>query len=981
MDPHPTRSARYQQQSYMSHTSEHSNSLPSYYNRHFSTSSTGYHTFANKTSCMNSEANREGPSSSAPAAQSAPPIPTHPSSHPPSQQHQQHQQQQQQQQQQQHSEEHLSDGNPTSDPAVDMEQHCLLFPTYATTHSRSGSKDPLDWNIRVRGWAFSKRSNRRKRLVMSMARKLAGVTKDNKVYDTLESRFGMFLASNTQGAWFSIQCVGVAETTQMELAGDPSSHDPTVNVLMNELNTPEGARAAEEAVMDKARLRKSLEEDNRGEILRMNNIHPSTSPRSKSKQILVDAIEAHRRWQRQMSQESQHSVQSQKNHQEDQGSQSKYFPEDGVPLSKVMSPEAEAPLTDRWSKGAAFVKGAIRKYKPVVMAQINGSTSTGTGTSTSTSSSNSSVDSFRTHSEQRQARSGGSLSLDGTVTSHPRYEHTSGPQAQPASNRPPGVTRSDSGDSVISQTQTHYEDLGHGMFPTVQLASKPGGHFDGTLRVSLADMNQHGQHDQPGGVGHPRFLKLHAYNPDMTDHCHGIVNLIDPEGISIISDIDDTIKETNVSAGARIILRNTFLKDMRDVPGMAAVYNRWWKRGAAIHYVSNSPWQLIPSLLDFFHMHKFPPGSAHLRLHDSVLRTYFMAPGENKRRCIREILTDFPHRKFIFVGDSGEIDMEIYTEMAIAFPNQVFKIFIRDISTARLKEEAMKAATAPPRASSFTSMLPRAPINAVTSGFAFFSRSGASTNTDDSSVNKQSGHVGSVPEEEKGTELQDVQTLDELHNMNKDLESLSTTGQKSSHDHQQHQWQRGDTTRSPVSDKNDQSQVRPRAPTADGDTEAPLIDFSSADDSAMQGSTKMATIASESANAVNEASANAQRPLESSNISPTPGALPPSSSQTGPPVAKTPYELWLERIEACEKKLPSGMLTLFETTDVLEQDILVDALFEKYGTTPGHEDRQDEEKGKEDDHHHLHLHHLHHHRQQQYQQSQQRRQDGGDRDT
>lgn len=30
-----------------------------------------------------------------------------------------------------------------------------------------GSKDSLDWNIRVRGWAFSKRSNRRKRLVMS----------------------------------------------------------------------------------------------------------------------------------------------------------------------------------------------------------------------------------------------------------------------------------------------------------------------------------------------------------------------------------------------------------------------------------------------------------------------------------------------------------------------------------------------------------------------------------------------------------------------------------------------------------------------------------------------------------------------------------------------------------------------------------------------------------------------------------------------
>lgn len=80
----------------------------------------------------------------------------------------------------------------------ELEQHCLLFPTYATRHSRSGmtlnhvsylrisapssmtltcvayhlipqlgSKDPLDWNIRVRGWAFSKRSTRRKRIAMS----------------------------------------------------------------------------------------------------------------------------------------------------------------------------------------------------------------------------------------------------------------------------------------------------------------------------------------------------------------------------------------------------------------------------------------------------------------------------------------------------------------------------------------------------------------------------------------------------------------------------------------------------------------------------------------------------------------------------------------------------------------------------------------------------------------------------------------------
>ncbi|KAF9964536.1 hypothetical protein BGZ70_006314 [Mortierella alpina] len=527
----------------------------------------------------------------------------------------------------------------SADSSADVEQHCLLFPTYATRYSRSGSKDPLDWNIRVRGWAFSKRSNRRKRLVMSMARKLAGVTKDNKVYETLESRFGMFLASNTQGARFSIQCVGPAETSQMELAGDPSAHDPTVDVLLNELNTPDAVQAAEEAAEDKTRLRMSLEHD-RGEVGR--DIVGSTR--------LKDGDEIYQR---------------QRDPQPTSADSSHHYNLEGTPLTRVASPESqEGSLLDRWSRGAALVKSTYRKYKPIVMAQVSSS-------GNHTNSSSTSVDSLK-HPLEKHNRSqpstltGGSTSDDSTDTSG-----ASTPRAAPFESTP----RMDSVDSFVSQTETHDEDLGRGIFPTVQISSKPGGHFDGTLRVSHEIVHAQSKKSKPPGAhpnagapsnedssevkGHPRFLKLHAYHSGMTEHCHGVVNLIDPEGISIISDIDDTIKETNVSAGARIILRNTFLQDMRVVPGMSEVYKQWWEQGAAIHYVSNSPWQLIPSLLEFFHTHKFPPGSAHLRLHDSVLKTYFMEPGENKRRSIREILKDFPKRKFILVGDSGEIDMEM----------------------------------------------------------------------------------------------------------------------------------------------------------------------------------------------------------------------------------------------------------------------------------------------------------------------------------
>ncbi|KAF8987245.1 hypothetical protein BGZ52_005464 [Haplosporangium bisporale] len=751
---------------------------------------------------------------------------------------------------------------------------------------------------------------------MSMARKLAGVTKDNKVYDTLESRFGMFLASNTQGARFSIQCVGLAKTTQMELAGDPTSHDPTVNVLLSELETPEGALAAEEAARDKALLRKSLEED-RGGILQMSSNPPS--PGIKSKQVIDNAMDFHKQEQRSKSQTPVQNQQQQRWGQSTQvqdTEQPKYFPPNGVPLTKVTSPESEVTLSDRWSKGTAFVKGAYRKYKPVVMAQI---------------SSNNSVDSLRPYPDQyQQQQSGSSTRTNSSLSDYSKDETTDSYSTSRCVPEPPSsASRADSGDSILSQTITHNEDLGYGSFPTVQISSKPGGHFDGTLRVSQGEVDVHRQEE---GGGHRRFLKLHAYHPDMTERCHGIVNLIDPEGISIISDIDDTIKETNIVAGARIILRNTFLKDMRDVPGMASIYNRWWKRGAAVHYVSNSPWQLIPSLLDFFHTHKFPPGSAHLRLHDSVLKTYFMTPGEHKRRCIKEIMADFPDRKFILVGDSGEIDMEIYTEMALASPSQVFKIFIRDISTARLKEEALKAPA--PRATSFTSMLPKAPMAAVTTGFGFFSRQ-----SNQSSGNNTETKQGGVSSE--SWDHKQEQTLEEFYNVGKD--SNFSFSQPSSRD----QYASGSPTASTTTASSQQSGYPfPNASNKSGNTgnpDAPLIDLS-----------------------LDDQPANTADATDSGRESPTPGALPSPQSVPQAPVAKNPYEIWMDRVEACEKKLPSGMLTFFESTDVLEQDILVNALFAQYGisspTSASSEQGQDSDDSSDDDHHGLHLHHLHHHR-------------------
>lgn len=62
----------------------------------------------------------------------------------------------------------------------------------------------------------------------------------------------------------------------------------------------------------------------------------------------------------------------------------------------------------------------------------------------------------------------------------------------------------------------------------------------------------------------------------------GIVNLIESNGISVISDIDDTIKDTRILAGARAVLKNTFYNPTRAVPGMANVYSQWVKKNKQI---------------------------------------------------------------------------------------------------------------------------------------------------------------------------------------------------------------------------------------------------------------------------------------------------------------------------------------------------------------------------------------------------------------
>ncbi|KAI8075460.1 uncharacterized protein B0P05DRAFT_153432 [Gilbertella persicaria] len=159
------------------------------------------------------------------------------------------------------------------------------------------------------------------------------------------------------------------------------------------------------------------------------------------------------------------------------------------------------------------------------------------------------------------------------------------------------------------------------------------------------------------------------------------VELVKPAGISIISDIDDTIKQTGVSYGAKAILNYTFFNPTQCIEGMADLYMQWYHDGASFHYVSNSPIQLTHNLTRFIQDHRFPPGSLHLKHHQGVMSQWLQAAGQSKKESIQTILKDFPQRKFILVGDSSEIDLDIYTQIAMDFPDQILKIYIRNATS------------------------------------------------------------------------------------------------------------------------------------------------------------------------------------------------------------------------------------------------------------------------------------------------------------
>lgn len=160
----------------------------------------------------------------------------------------------------------------------------------------------------------------------------------------------------------------------------------------------------------------------------------------------------------------------------------------------------------------------------------------------------------------------------------------------------------------------------------------------------------------------------------------------------IISDIDDTIVVSHAADLLRMA-RTVFMGSAQTrlpFPGVAEFYNALHQGHNPLVYLSSSPWNLYDLLVDFFELQGIP--AAPLFLRDWGITETELLPTQHKQyklNALREVLDFYEELPFLLIGDSGQQDPEIYTEVVQMYPGRILAVYIRDVSSETDRDTAV----------------------------------------------------------------------------------------------------------------------------------------------------------------------------------------------------------------------------------------------------------------------------------------------------
>jgi phosphatidate phosphatase APP1 len=163
------------------------------------------------------------------------------------------------------------------------------------------------------------------------------------------------------------------------------------------------------------------------------------------------------------------------------------------------------------------------------------------------------------------------------------------------------------------------------------------------------------------------------------------VLVVDPEArLAVISDLDDTVIETGIPRGLEFLRLTLFtsVTERTPLPGAAELYRALTApRGGPdrpVFYLSTSPWNLYELLARFLVLRGFPAGPMLLTDWGPSRTNLFRITAEqHKLTLIRSLLTEHPGLRVVLVGDTGQLDPEIYAAVATECPGRVRAVYVR----------------------------------------------------------------------------------------------------------------------------------------------------------------------------------------------------------------------------------------------------------------------------------------------------------------
>ncbi|HKJ48178.1 MAG TPA: App1 family protein [Christiangramia sp.] len=166
-----------------------------------------------------------------------------------------------------------------------------------------------------------------------------------------------------------------------------------------------------------------------------------------------------------------------------------------------------------------------------------------------------------------------------------------------------------------------------------------------------------------------------------------------PGKLAIISDIDDTflISHSNSFFKKLYVMLSKNINKRKVFDDVVKHYNRLSQAGQdskeatnSFFYVSSSEWNLYDFIDEFTSLHNLPKAVIKLKKIKTGLRD-FVSSGrgnhDHKFIKIKDIISFYPHLKYVLMGDDSQHDPYLYERICKTFPVNIKAVYIRQTTS------------------------------------------------------------------------------------------------------------------------------------------------------------------------------------------------------------------------------------------------------------------------------------------------------------